>query len=283
MKQIILLIHCPDQKGIIAKVTNFLALNKGNTVSLAQHVDRDENIFFMRLVCEFEDGDYSEEAFKAHFQLMANVLDMTWQLYYPDIKPRLALFVSKYSHCLYDILGRYAANELDLEIPIIVSNHEDMRTVADSFGIPYAHIPVTKENKKEAEVQQIALMKEHNIDFIVLARYMQILSEDFVATYPHQVINIHHSFLPAFKGAKPYHSAHKRGVKIIGATSHYVTTDLDEGPIIEQEVVKVSHANSVQDFILKGRDVEKIVLSRAIKYHIQRRILVYNNKTIVFE
>ena len=283
MKQIILLIHCPDQKGIIAKVTNFIALNKGNTVALEQHVDTDEAAFFMRLVCEFEEGDYEEEEFKANFEAIAKVLQMKWQLHDPSVKPRLALFVSKYSHCLYDILGRYAAGELGVEIPIIISNHDDMRSVAESFGIPYAHIPVTKATKAEAEAEQIRIIKENNVELIILARYMQILSSDFVDVFKHQVINIHHSFLPAFKGAKPYHSAHARGVKIIGATSHYVTSDLDEGPIIEQEVVNVTHSHSIQDFIAKGRDVEKIVLSRAIKHHINRKVLVYNNKTVIFD
>ena len=237
----------------------------------------------MRLVCEFEEGDYVEEDFKANFEAIAKVLQMKWQLHDPSVKPRLALFVSKYSHCLYDILGRYAAGELGVEIPIIISNHDDMRSVAESFGIPYAHIPVTKATKAEAEAEQIRIIKENNVELIILARYMQILSSDFVDVFKHQVINIHHSFLPAFKGAKPYHSAHARGVKIIGATSHYVTSDLDEGPIIEQEVVNVTHSHSIQDFIAKGRDVEKIVLSRAIKHHINRKVLVYNNKTVIFD
>jgi len=283
MKKIILLIHCPDQKGIIAQVTNFIALNKGNTVYLEQHVDTDENAFFMRIECEFEQEDYSEANLKANFSTIAKVLQIDWQLYDPSIKPRMAIFVSKYSHCLYDILGRYAAGELQIEIPIIISNHKDMESVAKNFGIPYAYIPVTKANKAAAEAEQIALLKEHKIDFSVLARYMQILSSDFVDQFKYKIINIHHSFLLAFKGAKPYHSAHARGVKIIGATSHYVTSDLDEGPIIEQEVVNVSHSHSVNDFIAKGRDVEKIVLSRAIKHHVERKVLVYNNKTVIFD
>ncbi len=282
MKKIILLIHCPDQKGIIAKVTNFVAENKGNTVYLEQHVDADEQAFFMRLECEFEIADYNEEAFKASFKTIADSMQMQWQLHDPSVKLRMALFVSKYSHCLYDILGRYAAGELDVEIPLIISNHADMEQVAKNFGIPFAHIPVTKATKVSAEAEQIKLLRDNNVDFVVLARYMQILSADFVDQFTHQVINIHHSFLPAFPGAKPYHSAHKRGVKIIGATSHYVTSDLDEGPIIEQEVVNVSHSHSINDFIAKGRDVEKIVLSRAIKHHLARKVLVYNNKTVIF-
>ena len=283
MKKIILLIHCPDQKGIIAKVTNFIAQNQGNTVYLEQHVDTDEAAFFMRMECEFAQGTYAVETFKQNFESIASELKMQWQVFDPSVKPRMAIFVSKYSHCLYDILGRYAARELDVEIPIIISNHKDMESVAKNFGIPYAYIPVTKTTKEKAEEEQIALLKEHKVDFSVLARYMQILSSNFVGQFKHEIINIHHSFLPAFKGAKPYHSAHARGVKIIGATSHYVTTDLDEGPIIEQEVVNVSHSHSINDFIAKGRDVEKIVLSRAIRHHVERKVLVYNNKTVIFD
>lgn len=284
MNKIILLIHCPDQQGIVAKVTNFIAKYNGNTVYLEQHVDTDENAFFMRLECEFSLEAESLVIFKEYFQSeVASELQMEWQIFDPSVKPRMAIFVSKYSHCLYDILGRYAAGELDVEIPLIISNHKDMAEVAANFQIPYAYIPVNKQNKIEAEAKQIALLEKNKIDFVVLARYMQILSADFVAKYQHKVINIHHSFLPAFPGAKPYHSAHNRGVKIIGATSHYVTSDLDEGPIIEQEVVKVKHTHSITDFIAKGRDVEKIVLSRGIKHHIKRKVLVYNNKTVVFD
>lgn len=282
MKKIILLIHCPDQQGIIAKVTNFIADTKGNTVYLEQHVDKDEDAFFMRIECDFKTEDYHEKDFKKSFAQIASEMHMQWQLHDPSNTPRMALFVSKYSHCLYDILGRYAAGELGVEIPIIISNHTDMEPVAKKFGIPFAHIPVTKATKVTAEAEQIKLLKDNQVDFVVLARYMQILSGDFVDQFTHRVINIHHSFLPAFPGAKPYHSAHKRGVKIIGATSHYVTSDLDEGPIIEQEVVQVSHSHSVNDFIAKGRDVEKIVLSRAIKHHVGRKVLVYNNKTVIF-
>ncbi len=284
MNKIILLIHCPDQQGIISKVTNFIASSNGNTLYLEQHVDTDEDAFFMRLECEFPDKANSLKTFKERFESeIATKLQMEWQIFDPSVKPKMAIFVSKYSHCLYDILGRYAAGELEVDIPIIISNHKDMATVAANFQIPYAFIPVNKANKAEAEAKQIELLKKNNIDFIVLARYMQILSANFVDHYTHRVINIHHSFLPAFPGAKPYHSAHNRGVKIIGATSHYVTSDLDEGPIIEQEVVKVKHTHSINDFIAKGRDIEKIVLSRGIKHHIKRKVLVYNNKTVVFD
>ena len=283
MKKTTLLINCPDRKGIIATVTNFILAKRGNTVYIEQHVDRELEEFFMRLECEFDRDEEKLAKFKASFTAeVAKRNGMHWEMYDTDKKPKMALFVSKYDHCLYDILGRYASGELQVKIPIIVSNHKDLEPIAKAFDVPFKHIPVTKENKKEAEREQLEILKEHKIDFIVLARYMQILSSDFVDQYPNKIINIHHSFLPAFPGAKPYHSAYERGVKIIGATSHYVTSALDEGPIIEQEVVRVSHIHNVQDFILKGRDLEKIVLSRAIKHHIERKVLVYNNKTVIF-
>ncbi|MHA7058275.1 formyltetrahydrofolate deformylase [Aquimarina sp. M1] len=283
MKKTTLLINCLDTKGIIATVTNFILAKKGNTVYIEQHVDRELGEFFMRLECEFDQDEEKLALFKELFNKgVADNYNMHWELYDAEKKPKMALFVSKYDHCLYDILGRHASGELKAKIPIIISNHLDLKPIADSFKIPFKHIPVNKANKTEAEAEQLALLKEHNVDFIVLARYMQILSEKFVEQFPNKIINIHHSFLPAFPGAKPYHSAYERGVKIIGATSHYVTSDLDEGPIIEQEVVRVSHIHNVQDFILKGRDLEKIVLSRAIKHHVERKVLVYNNKTVIF-
>ncbi len=283
MKKTTLLINCPDKKGIIATVTNFILAKKGNTTYIEQHVDRELKEFFMRLECEFDDDDEKLALFKKSFnEQVAENYEMHWELYNAEKKPNMALFVSKYDHCLYDILGRYASGELKVKIPIIISNHEDLRPIANAFNIPFEYIPVTKATKAQAEQQQFSLLKKHKVDFIVLARYMQILSPDFVDRYPNKIINIHHSFLPAFPGAKPYHSAYARGVKIIGTTSHYVTSDLDEGPIIEQEVVRVSHIHNVKDFILKGRDLEKIVLSRAIKHHIERKVLVYNNKTVIF-
>ncbi len=283
MKKITLLINCPDKKGIIATVTNFILAKKGNTVYIEQHVDRELGEFFMRLECEFDRDEEKLAKFKGAFTKdVAELNNMHWEMYDTDKKPKMALFVSKYDHCLYDILSRYASGELHVEIPIIISNHNDLKPIAKAFGIPFKYSPVTKENKKEAELDQLRTLEEHKIDFVVLARYMQILSSDFVGHFQNKIINIHHSFLPAFPGAKPYHSAYERGVKIIGATSHYVTSDLDEGPIIEQEVVRVSHIHNVQDFILKGRDLEKIVLSRAIKHHIERKVLVYNNKTVIF-
>ncbi|GGX08611.1 formyltetrahydrofolate deformylase [Aquimarina muelleri] len=283
MKKTIVLINCPDKKGIIATVTNFILAKKGNTTYVEQHVDHELKGFFMRLECEFDQDEKKLALFKKSFTTnVAKNHHMHWEMYNAEKTPKMALFVSKYDHCLYDILGRYASGELNVKIPVIISNHKDLKPIADAFNVPFAYIPVTKATKEKAESQQLELLKEHKIDFIVLARYMQILSANFVTQYPHKIINIHHSFLPAFPGAKPYHSAYERGVKIIGATSHYVTSDLDEGPIIEQEVVRVSHIHNVQDFILKGRDLEKIVLSRAIKHHIERKVLVYNNKTVIF-
>ena len=248
-----------------------------------QHVDQEQEVFFMRLEGEFDEASYNHSDFKAEFQSdIALKFEMNWELYTAAYRPKMALFVSKYDHCLYDILGRYKSGELALEIPLIVSNHSDLKPIADSFGIPFFHVPVTKDNKPEAEAKHLALLSEHNIDFIVLARYMQIIPEKLINEYPHKIINIHHSFLPAFVGAKPYHSAYKRGVKIIGATSHYVTVELDAGPIIEQDVTRVSHTHSISDLVSKGRDLEKIVLSTGIKLHLDRKVMVYNNKTVIF-
>ena len=283
MGVITLLIHCTDQKGIIASTTNFIQNKKGNIIYIDQHVDREQNIFFMRLESEFDATTFSLENLKEEFQEgPANDYAMSWELYPSEVKPKMALFVSKYDHCLYDILGRYNSGELYVDIPFIISNHDTLRPIAESFGIAYYHIPVTKETKAQAEEKQLEILKEHAVDFIVLARYMQIVSGKLIDEFPNKIINIHHSFLPAFPGAKPYHSAFDRGVKIIGATSHYVTEELDAGPIIEQDITHVSHTHTVKDFIAKGRDLEKIVLSRAIKLHIDRKTMVYNNKTVIF-
>jgi len=283
MKKITILIHCKDQSGIIAAVTNFIASKNGNIVYIDQHVDQEQEVFFMRLEGEFEIASYNNSDFKALFQQeIALRFNMNWELYTAVYRPKMALFVSKYDHCLYDILGRYKSGELALEIPMIVSNHLNLKPIADSFDIPFFHVPVTKDTKSEAEAKHLKLLSEHNIDFIVLARYMQIIPEGLIKTYSHKIINIHHSFLPAFVGAKPYHSAYKRGVKIIGATSHYVTKELDAGPIIEQDVTRVSHTHSISDLVSKGRDLEKIVLSTAIKLHLDRKVMVFNNKTIIF-
>jgi len=283
MNKITLLIHCKDQSGIIASVTNFIADKGGNIVYIDQHVDREQNIFFMRLESEFFTNDFNTKVFKTVFkETLAEKFEMKWRIYSSELKPKMALFVSKYDHCLYDLLGRYNSGELNLEIPFIVSNHSDLKPIADNFKIPFYHLPVTKDTKEEAENKQLELLEKHQIDFIVLARYMQIVSEKLIGKYPNKIINIHHSFLPAFVGAKPYHSAYERGVKIIGATSHYVTEELDAGPIIEQDVTRVTHAHSIDDLIAKGRDLEKIVLANAVKLHANRKVMVYNNKTVIF-
>jgi len=283
MKRIIILINCPDKQGIIASVTSFIQQQGGNIVYIDQYVDREDKMFFMRLECEFFKNIFSVEVFKNNFRdIISNNFEMNWQLFDADIKPKMALFVSKYEHCLYDILSRYSAKELEVEIPLIISNHPDFEHIAQNFNIPFYHINVTKDTKDAAEDLQLSLLKEYGVDFVVLARYMQILSSKLIEDYTNNIINIHHSFLPAFPGAKPYHSAFKRGVKIIGATSHYVTEDLDEGPIIEQDITRVSHTNTIKDFILKGKDLEKIVLSRAINLHTKHKVMVYKNKTVVF-
>ncbi|MFV0590106.1 MAG: formyltetrahydrofolate deformylase [Draconibacterium sp.] len=279
----ILLIHCPDKQGILATVTEFLNKNKGNILYLDQHVDRQEKIFYMRVEWELENFAIPRDKIGEYFDtLIGAPLQMHWRIYFSDTVPKMALFVSKMPHCLFDILGRYTAGEWDVEIPMIISNHETLKPVAERFDIPFYHFPVNKENKAEQEAEEIGLLRKHDIDFVVLARYMQVLSEDFVQQFPNKVINIHHSFLPAFAGAKPYHAAHQRGVKIIGATSHYVTSELDAGPIIEQNVTRCSHVDTVEKLVRKGRDLEKIVLSQAVYKHLQRKILVYKNRTVVF-
>ncbi len=280
----ILLITCPDQKGLVAIVTDFLHRNNGNIISLEQHVDRAAAQFFMRVEWELQNFEIPKDKIDDYFgTLIGNKFQMKWSLHFTDQKPRMAVFVSKMSHCLYDILQRYKSGEWAVEIPVIVSNHAGMEQLAQRFDIPFKHLPITKANKIEQEAQQIALMQELGVDFIVLARYMQILTDNFIRAFPNKIINIHHSFLPAFKGAKPYHSAYERGVKIIGATSHYVTADLDEGPIIAQDIRMVSHKDSVKDMIRKGKDMEKVVLSRAIWLELKHKILPYKNRTIVFE
>ncbi len=278
-----LLIHCPDQRGLIAAVTDFIARHDGNILDLDQHVDAIRGVFFMRVEWELERFRLERDAIAQAFdRACGQPYNMHWKLHFSDQVPRMALFCSKLSHCVYDVLARCQSGEWNVEVPLIISNHEDLRPVAEGFGIPYHVIEVTPENKPEAEARQLALLREHQVDFVVLARYMQILSADFISRYPERIINIHHSFLPAFAGARPYHQAHQRGVKIIGATSHYVTTELDAGPIIEQDVARVTHKDAVEDLVRKGRDLEKIVLARAIWHHLGRKVLCYDNRTVVF-
>ena len=283
MKTAKLLLHCPDKPGILAEVTDFITVNKGNIIYLDQYVDHVENIFFMRIEWELKDFLVPQEKIEDYFAtLYAQKYEMIFRLYFSDTKPRMAIFVSKMSHCLFDLLARYTAGEWNVEIPLIISNHPDLQHVAERFGIPFHLFPITKETKEEQEKKEMELLAKHKITFIVLARYMQVISEQMINAYPNRIINIHHSFLPAFVGAKPYHAAFERGVKIIGATSHYVTTELDAGPIIEQDVVRITHKDTVQDLVNKGKDLEKIVLSRAVQKHIERKVLAYKNKTVIF-
>ena len=278
-----LLLHCPDKPGILAEVTDFITVNKGNIIYLDQYVEHVENIFFMRIEWELKDFLVPQEKIEDYFAtLYAQKYEMNFRLYFSDTKPRMAIFVSKMSHCLFDLLARYTAGEWNVEIPLIISNHPDLQHVAERFGIPFHLFPITKETKEEQEKKEMELLAKHKITFIVLARYMQVISEQMINAYPNRIINIHHSFLPAFVGAKPYHAAFERGVKIIGATSHYVTTELDAGPIIEQDVVRITHKDTVQDLVNKGKDLEKIVLSRAVQKHIERKVLAYKNKTVIF-
>lgn len=279
----ILLIHCPDSKGIVATVSEFIYKNNGNITYLDQHVDIVRKVFFMRIEWELDNFIIPDDKIGEYFDtLIAKKYDMQWQLHFSHEVPRMALFVSKMPHCLYDILSRWKSQEIEVEIPLIISNHPDLEPVARQFGIDFHCFEINGHNKREQEQAQLQLLAEHQIEFIVLARYMQILSEDFIRPYKNRIINIHHSFLPAFPGAKPYHSAFERGVKVIGATSHYVTNELDAGPIIAQDIIRVSHADSVEDLVRKGRDLEKLILSRSIWHHLQRQILVYQNRTVVF-
>ena len=278
-----LLLHCPDKPGILAEVTGFITVNKGKIIYLDQYVDHVENIFFMRIEWELKDFLVPQEKIEDYFRtLYGQKYEMDFRLYFSDVKPRMAIFVSKLSHCLFDMLARYTAGEWNVEIPLIISNHPDLQHVAERFGIPFYLFPITKETKEEQERKEMELLAKHKITFIVLARYMQVISEQMINAYPNKIINIHHSFLPAFVGAKPYHAAFQRGVKIIGATSHYVTTELDAGPIIEQDVVRITHKDAIEDLVNKGKDLEKIVLSRAVQKHIERKVLAYKNKTVIF-
>ena len=288
----VLLIDCPDQKGLVARVSSLLYRHGANILHADQHQDHELGLFFMRVEWGLgpADGSLSSAAekfdlaaFEAEFATLARELGMRWQLTSGERRPRMALFCSQYLHCMADLLYRWRAGELECEIPVILSNHREVETLAAFYGVPFEHVPMIAEKRAEAEARQLELLSRHEIELVVLARYMQILSPGFIARYPAAIINVHHSFLPAFTGAKPYHAAHQRGVKLIGATSHYVTAVLDDGPIIEQDVARISHRDQVEDLVARGRDLERIVLSRAVRWHLDRRILCYGNKTVVFD
>ena len=278
----ILLLACPDRKGLVATISDFVFRHNGNIIHANEHADEESNLFLMRVEFDPAGFDIPLSEFKKYFASIAEKYQMNWRLAQSSHRPKMAVLVSKYDHCLVDLLYRHKSGELACEIPLIISNHPDNQPIADFYKIPYAVVAVLKENKQAAEQKILALLRQHAPDFVVLARYMQILSAEFLTEYPQRIINIHHSVLPAFVGAKPYHQAFERGVKLIGATSHYVTEVLDDGPIIEQDVVRISHNDSLDDLLRKGRDLEKVVLSRAVRWHIENRILVYGNKTVVF-
>lgn len=278
-----LLISSPDRRGLVAAITDFIFRRNGNILHLDQHVDTEHNIFFMRVQWDLSQFEISQDKIAPAFAPLAEQYQMDWRVHFSDERQRMAIFVSKEDHCLYDMLSRWQSGEWRVDIPLIISNHPTLEHVAQKFDIPFHLFSISKDNKADQERAQLDLLKAHQIDLVVLARYMQIISADFIAQYPNRIINIHHSFLPAFPGAKPYHQAYERGVKIIGATSHYVTADLDAGPIIEQDVTRVDHRDSVSEMIRKGKDLEKTVLSRAIWAHLGHRVLVYHNKTVVFK
>jgi formyltetrahydrofolate deformylase len=278
----ILLISCPDRKGEVATIADFVYRHNGNILHADEHADEESGLFLMRVEFDPKDFDIDLADFGKHFSPVAEAFQMKWRLAQSSLRQRMIVLVSKYDHCLVDLLYRHKSGELACDIPLIISNHSDNQAIADFYKIPYAIVPVTKDNKAQAEAKIQSLINEQKPDFMVLARYMQILSNEFVNRYPQRIINIHHSFLPAFVGARPYHQAFERGVKLIGATSHYVTQVLDDGPIIEQDVVRVSHRDTVEDLIRKGRDLEKVVLSRAVRWHVENRVLLYGNKKVVF-
>ena len=278
----ILLLACPDRKGLVATISDFVFRHNGNIIHANEHADEESNLFLMRVEFDPAGFDIPLSEFKKYFASIAEKYQMNWRLAQSSHRPKMVVLVSKYDHCLVDLLYRHKSGELACEIPLIISNHPDNQPIADFYKIPYAVVAVLKENKQAAEQKILALLRQHAPDFVVLARYMQILPAEFLTEFPQRIINIHHSVLPAFVGAKPYHQAFERGVKLIGATSHYVTEVLDDGPIIEQDVVRISHNDSLDDLLRKGRDLEKVVLSRAVRWHIENRILVYGNKTVVF-
>lgn len=277
-----LLVSCPDKKGIVSSISSFLLTHNANILHANQHLDTENNLFLMRLEWDVTDFQLCEKEFQQHFQSIASQYGMTWKLRSSQIKTKLAIMVSKYDHCLADLLYKHKNGELNCEISVVISNHKDTEALVGFYEIPFHHIELNQSNKQEAEQEQFTLFKKFDVDLIILARYMQILSPKFIEKCPQQIINIHHSFLPAFVGAKPYHRAYERGVKLIGATSHYVTQELDGGPIIEQDIARVSHRDQVDDLVRRGKDLERIVLSRAVRWHIENRVLLYKNKTVIF-
>ncbi|MEH1968687.1 formyltetrahydrofolate deformylase [Nostoc sp.] len=277
-----LLISCPDQRGLVAKFANFIYSNGGNIIHADQHTDFAAGLFLTRIEWQLEGFNLPREFIAPAFNAIAQPLGAQWEIRFSDTVPRLAIWVSRQDHCLFDLIWRQRAKEFIAEIPLIISNHSNLKGVAEQFNIDFQHIPINKDNKSEQEAKQLELLRNYKIDLVVLAKYMQIVSADFISQFP-QIINIHHSFLPAFIGANPYHRAFERGVKIIGATAHYATADLDAGPIIEQDVVRVSHRDEVDDLVRKGKDLERVVLARAVRSHLQNRVLVYGNRTVVFE
>jgi formyltetrahydrofolate deformylase len=279
----ILLIHCPDRKGLVASISTFLYEHGANILHADQHQDVRHGLFFMRVEYSLDELDLDRNEFVASFTPIAEKFSIRWRLEYSSHRPAMAIFVSQHLHCLVDLLHRHAIGELAVRIPVVIGNHEDARALTEFHGIEFHHVPVAPETRAAAEARQLAVLNQHEVDVIVLARYMQILSPAFVGQYPERIINVHHSFLPAFVGARPYHAAFDRGVKLIGATSHYVTSELDEGPIIEQDVMRVSHRDQVDDLVQKGRDLERIVLSRAVRWHLEHRVLLYANKTVIFD
>ncbi|MEQ6120379.1 formyltetrahydrofolate deformylase [Reichenbachiella sp. MALMAid0571] len=281
--QATLLLSGPDQVGLVSRISNFVFENGGNIINLHEHVDPIEKIFSVRVSWEMRKFKIPAQDVEEFFAPIAESMNAQWQIRFSGNHSRVAIFVSKYDHCLLEILWRHKNGEYPIDIPLVISNHADLKPLADQYGIPYFIFPITKENKKEQEEKELSLLREHNIDTLVLARYMQVLSEDFVSHYPNNIINIHHSFLPAFIGGNPYKQAYERGVKIIGATSHFVTKDIDEGPIIEQDITRISHRDTTRDLIRKGRDLERMVLAKAIHYYAENRILMQGKKTIIFQ
>ncbi len=279
----VLLLSCPDRKGIVATISNFIFNNDGNILDAAQYTARPDNMLFMRIEWDVEGFAIPRDRMKEAFEPLARQFEMQWTIRFSDFVPRAAVFVSKHGHCFHDLILRHRMGELGVDVPLVISNHEDLRSLASQFGLNFQHYPITPETKGAQELRQMEALREHRINLVILARYMQVLSPDFVEPWRNRIINIHHSFLPAFAGGRPYQQAYERGVKLIGATSHYVTEVLDEGPIIAQDVIKVSHKDSEEDMMLKGKDIERLVLARAVKMHVENRILIYGSRTIVFD